>query len=77
MTLGGQLEYEQFVCAQSVLAVCEGNPCLYTFILSDECLMPPYLQQRGRGCLSYMMNIHTNTLMSVIKVAQYAIVTFN
>ena len=46
----GQLEYEQFVSAQTVLAVCKGNPCLYTFILSDECFMHnslPYLQQRG------------------------------
>lgn len=46
----GQLEYEQFVCAQTVLAVCEGKPCPHTFILSDECLMQIsllYLQCRG------------------------------
>lgn len=48
----GQLEYEQFVCAQTVLAVCEGKPCPYTFIPSDECLMPiplPYLQLSEEG----------------------------
>lgn len=48
----GQLEYERFVCAQTVLAVCEGKPCPYTFIPSDECLMPiplPYLQRREEG----------------------------
>lgn len=46
----GQLEYEQFVCDLTALAECEGKPCPYTFILSDECLMQialPYLQCRG------------------------------
>lgn len=45
-----QLEYEQFVCAQTGLALCEREPCPYTFILSDECLVQIpllYLQHRG------------------------------
>ena len=45
-----QFENEQFVCAQTGLARCEGKPCPYTFILSDERsvqIPPPYLQHRG------------------------------
>lgn len=37
--ISGQLEYEQFVCAQNELALCKRKPCSYTFILSDEPLM--------------------------------------
>lgn len=68
----GQLEYEQFVCTQTVLAMCEGNPCLYTFILSDECLMQnplSYLQRRG--------GVVPLKCVSVIAEAPYAIITFN
>lgn len=46
----GQLEYEQFVFAQTVLALCKGKPCPYTFILCDECLMLiplPYSVEEG------------------------------
>lgn len=62
----GQLEYEQFVWAQTVLAVCEGRPCPYTFILSDEWLMripAPYLQRTGR--LVLLTWTHTQTLSSI------------
>lgn len=43
----GQLEYEQFVFAQTVLALWQGKPCPYTFILSDERLMQIPLETRG------------------------------
>lgn len=79
--ISGQLECEQFVCAQNELALCKRKPCSYTFILSDEPLMQmhyhTYNLDEGGSLLCENTNVHLHktTLISTSESEQYAIIS--
>lgn len=61
----GALDCDQFVCTQTVLAVYEGDPCLYAFILLNKCFLQNAL---GRKRCVTMEAQRQSLLKSLVKL---------